>query len=135
MVRVLIVDDFNRIHEAVIRGRGQSQAPIRIIAQAHCGRTAIVLTQVYHYDVVVLPAVLSDLDGMEALKQIKARSASVGALVYGADSPVAAVAARRAGVDGYFPHNLEPQELAMDIADVAAGQPYFPHGMLPGGTH
>ena len=39
------------------------------------------LAQVYHYDVVVLPAILSDLDGIEVLKQIKARSASVGALV------------------------------------------------------
>jgi DNA-binding NarL/FixJ family response regulator len=131
MVRVLIVDDFNRIHEAVVRGRSQCQAPIRIVAEAHCGRTAIVLAQVYHYDVVVLPAVLSDLDGREVLKQIKARSASAGALVYGVDSPEAALAARRAGADGYFPQNREPQELAMAIADVAAGQPYFPHGMLP----
>jgi len=131
MVRVLIVDDFNRIHEAVIRGRSQSQAPIRIVAEAYCGRTAIVLAQVYHYDVVVLPAVLSDLGAIEVLKQIKARSASVGALIYGADSPEAALAAYRAGADGYFPQNREPQELAMAIADVAAGQPYFPHGMLP----
>jgi DNA-binding NarL/FixJ family response regulator len=135
MVRVLIVDDFNRIHEAVSRGRSQSQAPIRIIAQAHCGRTAIVLAQVYHYDVVVLPAILSDLDSIEVLKQIKARSASVGALVYGADSPEAALAAYRAGADGYFPQNREPQELAMAIADVAAGQPYFPHRMPPRVMH
>ena len=76
---------------------------------------------------VVLPAVLPDLDGMEVLKQIKAWSASVGVLVYGVDSPEAALAAGRAGADGYFPQSHEPQELVMAIADVAAGQRYFPN--------
>ena len=128
MVRVLVVDDFNRIHEAVVRGRSQSQAPIRIIAQAHCGRTAIVLAQVYHYDVVVLPAILSDLDSLEVLKQIKARSASVGALVYGADSPRTALAAYRAGADGYFPTTENRRSWRWPSRTSQRGNLIFPMG-------
>ena len=126
MIRVLVVDDFNRIQEAVVRGRVQCQAPIRVVAEAHCGQAAIGLARVYLYDVVVLPAILPDLDGMEVLNQIKAWNASVGVLIYGIDSAEAAVVACRAGADGYFPQSHEPQELVMAIADVAAGQRYFP---------
>jgi hypothetical protein len=57
----------------VVRGRVQCQAPIDIVAEAHCGRTAIVLAQVYSYDVVVLPAALPDLSGVEVLQQLQAR--------------------------------------------------------------
>ena len=131
MVRVLIVDDFNRLQEAVVRGQVHCPAPIDIVAEAHCGRTAIVLAQVYSYDVVVLPAALPDLSGVEVLQQIKTRRASVGVLVCGADSTEAALAAYRAGADGYFPQSREPQELVMDISDVAAGQRYFPTVTLP----
>ncbi len=131
MIRVLIVDDFNRIQEGVARGQVQGQAPIRIVGEAHCGQAAIVLARVYLYDVVVLPAVLPDLDGMEVFKQIKAWRPSVGVLVYGADTDDEMLAAYRAGADGYFPEGREPQELVMAIADVAAGQRYFPNGVVP----
>ncbi len=130
MIRVLVVDDFNRIQEAVARGRAQAQAPIRIVAEAHCGHAAIGLARVYLYDVVVLPAVLPDLGGIEVLNSIKAWNASVGVLIYGIDSTEASQAACRAGADGYFPQSREPQELVMAIADVAAGQRYFPNVTL-----
>ena len=131
MIRVLVVDDFNRIQEAGVRGRVQCQAPVRIVAEAHCGQAAIGLARVYLYDVVVLPAVLPDLDGMEVLNQIKAWNASVAVLIYGIDSAEAVQAACLAGADGYFPQGREPQELGMAIADVAAGQRYFPNVTLP----
>jgi DNA-binding NarL/FixJ family response regulator len=67
--------------------------------------------------------------GWRCSNSSKPVAASVGVLVCGADSTEAALAAYRAGADGYFPQSREPQELVMAIADVAAGQRYFPNWM------
>ncbi len=97
-------------HEVEFVGRGE-EAPQRLAQGA--------------FDLVLMDMVLPGIDGIEAIRRIRAgvaptsRIAIVGVSGRGEDEP----AARSAGANGFLQKPVSPRELALVLADVLNGPP------------
>jgi DNA-binding NarL/FixJ family response regulator len=75
-IRILLVDDHQMFRDG-LRSIFSSEEDMEIIGEAESGRAAIAMTRALGPDVVVMDIGMSDLNGVEATRQIKAENPDV----------------------------------------------------------
>ena len=121
-LRVLIADDHAVVRQG-LRAFLEVQDDIEVVGEASDGEEAVNLTEALSPDVVVMDLVMPRVDGVEAIRQIRAAGA-VGKVIvltsFADDQKV--FAAVRAGAAGYLLKDVSPRELVEAIRTVNRGQ-------------
>jgi NarL family two-component system response regulator LiaR len=123
MIRVYITDD----HHIVRRGIKQllsTEPGIEVVGEATNGREAVADMDKLKPDIVLMDLVMPVMDGIEAIRQIKASHPSIQILVltsFVTDDKV--FPAIKAGALGYLIKDTSPEELIRAIQQVHQGQP------------
>jgi DNA-binding NarL/FixJ family response regulator len=123
VIRVYIADD----HPIVRRGIKQllgTEGNIEVVGEATNGREAIADMDKLKPDIVLMDLVMPVMDGIEAIRQIKAGHPSIQILVltsFATDDKV--FPAIKAGALGYLIKDTGPDELVRAIRQVHQGQP------------
>jgi two-component system, NarL family, response regulator LiaR len=121
-ISVLVVDDHPVVRQG-LRTFLALQEGIELAGEAADGAEAVALAEELLPDVVLLDLVLPELDGIEAIRRIRALSPSTRVIVltsYGEDEKI--FPAIKAGAAGYLLKDLEPMELADAIRRVHRGE-------------
>jgi len=123
VIRVYITDD----HQIVRRGIRQllsTEAGIEVVGEASNGREAVADMDKLKPDIVLMDLVMPVMDGIEAIRQIKAGHPSIQILVltsFATDDKV--FPAIKAGALGYLIKDTSPEELINAIRQVHRGEP------------
>ena len=123
VIRVYITDD----HQIVRRGIRQllsTEAGIEVVGEASNGKEAIADVEKLKPDIVLMDLVMPVMDGIEAIRQIKAGHPSIQILVltsFATDDKV--FPAIKAGALGYLIKDTSPEELISAIRQVHKGEP------------
>jgi two-component system, NarL family, response regulator LiaR len=121
-IRVLIADDHAVVRHG-LRAFLEVQDDIEVVGDAADGEEAISLTQRLGPDVVVMDLVMPRVDGIEAIRQIRAAPSAAKVIVltsFADDQKV--FAAVRAGAAGYLLKDVQPRDLAEAIRTVMRGE-------------
>jgi NarL family two-component system response regulator LiaR len=123
VIRVYITDD----HQIVRRGIRQllsTEAGIEVVGEASNGKDAVADMDKLKPDIVLMDLVMPVMDGIEAIRQIKAGHPSIQILVltsFATDDKV--FPAIKAGALGYLIKDTSPDELINAIHQVHKGEP------------
>jgi two-component system, NarL family, response regulator LiaR len=123
VIRVYITDD----HHIVRRGIKQllsTEPGIEVVGEATNGREAVADMDELKPDIVLMDLVMPVMDGIEAIRQIKASHPSIQILVltsFATDDKV--FPAIKAGALGYLIKDTGPEDLIRAIQQVHKGQP------------
>jgi len=123
VIRVYITDD----HQIVRRGIRQllsTEAGIEVVGEASNGKEAVAGVEELKPDIVLMDLVMPVMDGIEAIRQIKAGHPSIQILVltsFATDDKV--FPAIKAGALGYLIKDTSPDELISAIYQVHKGEP------------
>ncbi len=124
MIRVIIADD----HAVVRRGIREilADAPdMQLTGEAESGKHVLRLAETAPCDVAVLDIFLQDLNGLEVLKQLRARHPHLRVLILSAyPEEQYAVRAFKSGASGYLTKTSAPEELIDAIRQAARGGKY-----------
>jgi len=121
-IRVLLVDDHAVVREG-LRNFLALQDGLEIVGEASDGNEAIEQAERLEPDVILMDLVMPGLDGIGAMRQLRARSPSSRVIVLTSfleDERV--LPAIQAGAAGYLLKNVEPAELARAIRAAHAGE-------------
>jgi NarL family two-component system response regulator LiaR len=121
-IRVLLVDDHAVVREG-LRNFLALQDGLEIVGEASDGNEAIEQAQRLEPDVILMDLVMPGLDGIGAMRQLRARSPASRVIVLTSfleDERV--LPAIQAGAAGYLLKNVEPAELARAIRAAHAGE-------------
>lgn len=125
MIRVVLADD----HKMVRQGLRQILSElddIRVAAEAASGEEFLALARKTDFDIAVLDISMPGINGLEALRQIKAEKKNVRVLIlsmYPEDQY--SIRALKSGADGYLTKDSAAEELVCAIRTVAAGKKYL----------
>jgi len=122
-IRVYITDD----HQIVRRGIRQllsTEVGIEVVGEASNGKEAVAGVEELQPDIVLMDHVMPVMDGIKAIRQIKAGNPSIQILVltsFATDDKV--FPAIKAGALGYLIKDTSPDELISAIYQVHKGEP------------
>jgi DNA-binding NarL/FixJ family response regulator len=122
-IRVLIADDQQLVRSG-LRMMLEAEDDIEVVAEAADGREAVDLTRSVRPEVALLDLRMPGMDGIQATEEI-ARGTPGGTRVlvvttFDADEYV--YAALRAGASGFLLKDAPPEELAVGVRVIAAGE-------------
>ncbi|HEY5731523.1 MAG TPA: response regulator transcription factor [Anaerolineales bacterium] len=123
VIRVYIAED----HQIVRRGIRQllsTEKGIEVVGEASNGKEAVAGVEELKPDIVLMDLVMPVMDGIEAIRQIKAGNTSTQILVltsFATDDKV--FPAIKAGALGYLIKDTSPEELISAIRQVHKGEP------------
>jgi two-component system response regulator NreC len=124
-IRILLVDDHKVLRDG-LRSLLESEADMRIIAEADSGQQAIQLTLEQNPDIVIMDLGLPDMNGLEAIRQIRCQNQSSGIIVLSMYSRKEFVRqAIEAGANGYVPKSSAHTSLLRAIRVVQSGERYL----------
>jgi DNA-binding NarL/FixJ family response regulator len=124
-VRLLLADDHNLVR-AGLRALLKSVSDVEVVAEAHNGREAVRQVAEKRPDVVLMDICMSDLNGLDALKQIVREFPGVRVIMLSMHATEEyVVQALRAGASGYLLKNAGSAELEMAIQQVARGETFL----------
>lgn len=122
-IRVLICDD----HAVVRQGLTaflQVQDDIEVAGEATDGAEAIAQAAALSPDVILMDLVMPQIDGIEAIRRIRASDPAAKIIVLTSFSDDDKIfPAIRAGASGYLMKDVSPRELARAIRMASAGEP------------
>ena len=121
-IRVLIVDDHQIVRQG-LRTFLELHNDIVVVGEASDGQAAVDLAVRLAPDVVLLDLVMPRMDGIEALRQIKARSSSIRVIAltsFSTDDQI--FPAIDAGAASYLLKDVSPGDLVATIRAVHAGE-------------
>ncbi|WP_037571568.1 response regulator [Phaeacidiphilus oryzae] len=120
-IKVLIVDD----HQVVRRGLRtflEVQDDIEVVGEAADGAEGVSLAETVAPDVILMDVVMPGTDGIEALRELRARGDRAKVLIVTSFTEHRTVVpALRAGAVGYVYKDVDPDALAGAIRAVHAG--------------
>ena len=122
MIRVAIADDHAVVRQG-LRTFLELQDDVEVVGEAADGAEAVELVARTEPDVVLLDLVMPRLDGIEAIRHIRARCPATRILVltsFADDHTV--LPAVRAGAAGYLLKDVQPAELVAAIRTVHSGE-------------
>ncbi len=123
--RILLVDDHKIIREGLI-GLLQQQDGIEVAAEAENGRTAVELMKKLAVDVVVMDVTMTELNGIDACREILAVNSCVKVVALSMHSDKRLVAGMlRAGASGYVLKDCAFEELVRAIHAAVANETYL----------
>ena len=122
-IRLFIADDHAIIRKG-IRAMLETVPDIELVGEAVNGREAVSGVEKLRPDVILMDLVMPDMDGIEAIRRIKAQQPKACILVLttfaGEDKIFPAI---KAGALGYHLKDASPEELVQAIRQVYRGQP------------
>ena len=128
-VRILLADDHELFAEG-LRGLLGAEPDVDVIGDARDGRTAVERAVATKPDVVLMDLSMPGLNGLEATRQILARSPGVKVLCLSMHAESSMVrGALHAGAVGYLLKDCALSELRRAIYIVAAGEVYLSPGI------
>jgi NarL family two-component system response regulator LiaR len=121
-IRILITDDHTIVRKGIMAVL-RTHAGIEVVGEAANGREAVVQAERLQPDVILMDLVMPEMDGIEAIRQIKARPSPVRILVLttfaGEDKIFPAI---KAGALGYHLKDSSPEALVEAIEQVYHGE-------------
>jgi len=125
MIRVCIVDDHAVVREGLKRIISESPGMV-VTAEAADGHEALKVIQEQPCDVVLLDITMPRKNGMDVLKELRARSPKLSILVLSMHAEDQyAVRVLRAGAAGYLTKESAPEKLIEAIRKVGRGGKYL----------
>src|SRR5260370_38693356 len=124
-VRLIVADDHPVVRTG-LQGMLNSQPDFEVVAEADTGTKAVSLTLQLNPDVVLMDLRMPELDGVAAIRQIKAQWPQCHVLVlttYDADSDI--LSDVEAAATGYLLKDTPRDELFRAIRATARGEPVF----------
>jgi len=121
-IRVLIADDHALVRSGITALLAQVP-DIEVVGEASDGQQAITQAAILRPDVILMDLVMPNIDGIEAIRQIKARQPESRILVltsFAADDKV--FPAIKAGALGYLLKESRPSDLIEAIRQVYRGE-------------
>ena len=123
MLKILIVDD----HQVVRRGLQMTidaEKDMRVIAEASNGTQVLALIKKHNPDVVLMDLQMPEMNGVDALKQIRPAYPNLPILILTTFTDDAHVyAALRAGASGFLLKEMSGDDLVAAIRGAAQGKP------------
>ena len=123
VIKVFVTDDHSIVRKG-IRATLELVPDMRLVGEAANGREAVEKVQSLEPDVVLMDLVMPEMDGIEAIRQIKAQQPELGILVLttfaGEDKIFPAI---KAGAAGYQLKDSDPEQLVAAIRQVYRGEP------------
>lgn len=120
-IRVLVVDDHPVVRQG-LRTFLDLQDDLRVVGEAADGASCVAAAVELQPDVVLLDLRMPGSDGVEALRELRARSIDARVLVVTSyTEPETVVPAMRAGAAGYVYKDVDPPALAAAIRSVHSG--------------
>jgi DNA-binding NarL/FixJ family response regulator len=128
-LRILIADDNARLRAAL--RQDLAAAGLEICAEAGTGPDTVAAALRYHPDVCLIDVEMPGEDGITAVETISRSAPGIRLiLVTATPSEEGALAAARAGADGYLPKDVNPQRLPVIVRAVAGGEAAYPRRLL-----
>jgi DNA-binding NarL/FixJ family response regulator len=125
MLRILLCDDHPILREGLKRILLQ-QSDIKVVEDAGSGAEMLEKSAASRFDVIILDIALPDMNGLEVLKNLRARGNRVGVLVLSMHPEEQyATRALRAGAAGYLQKESAPSELVSAVRKIAGGGRYI----------
>ena len=125
MIRVLVADDHPIVRQGLV-GVLSDEDDLEVVGEAGSGREAVAAAARLRPDVVLLDLEMDDVDGVEAIPQLRSVHPSVEVLVFTAyDTDERVLGAIRAGARGYLLKGASSDEIARAIRSIAAGGSYL----------
>lgn len=122
VIRVLVADDHTLVRKG-IRNVLDEHPDIELVGEASDGEEAVALTESLRPDIVLMDIAMPRLNGVEATRQIKARSPRTAVLVLTAyDDDAYVFALLEAGAAGYLLKSELDEQLATTIQSVSSGE-------------
>jgi DNA-binding NarL/FixJ family response regulator len=121
LIRVVIADDHAVVRQG-LRTFLDLQEDFEVVAEAADGAEAVAAAVEHTPDIVLVDLVMPNVDGIEALRELRDRVPSARAIVLSSfidDEKL--LPAVRAGAAGYLLKDVQPQELVDAIRTVHAG--------------
>lgn len=120
-IRILLADDHPIVREGLAAILG-TQPDFEVVGQADDGTDAVDLQSVLRPDVVLLDLAMPGMDGLEALRLMRAQRPDLRALVFTAsETDDRIVGAIQAGAQGYVLKGAAREELFNAVRVVARG--------------
>ena len=128
--RILLVDDHPMLRQG-LQQYVQEDKDLTICGQAANAAEALTLLESLHPDLVVVDIGLPGRDGLDLIKDIRARDTKCGILVFSMfDEDIYAERALRAGAQGYVMKHESPLKLVQAIRGVLQGELVTGEGVL-----
>ena len=120
-IRILVADDHPVVRDGLV-AMLSTQPDFLVVAEASSGLEAVHKAASFQPDVLLLDLEMPDMDGVEALRQLRARYPELRALVFTAfDTDERILGAVKAGAQGYLLKGAPRDELFRAIRVVSAG--------------
>jgi DNA-binding NarL/FixJ family response regulator len=124
-IKIVLADDHKIVRDG-LRSLLENQQDIEVVAEAEDGRTTVKQAQKFSPDVIIMDISMHDLNGIEATRQIIAKSPGVKVLALSMHSDKRFVTGMlRAGASGYLLKESAFRELVNAIRVVALNQTYL----------
>jgi DNA-binding NarL/FixJ family response regulator len=124
-IKILLADD-HKITREGLRSLLDKQQDMEVVAEAEDGRMAVRLAAELIPDVVIMDISMSDLNGLQATRQISGRLPNVKIIGLSMHSDSLYVADMlKSGASGYLLKECAFEELALAIRTVVAGKTYL----------
>lgn len=121
-IRLVIVDDHPVVRDG-LRGMLESQPDFEVVGEASDGEAAVRITNKVKPEIVLMDLRMPEMDGVTALREIKASNPQVQVLVlttYDSDADI--LPAIEAGASGYLLKDSSREELYTAIRATARGE-------------
>jgi two-component system response regulator DesR len=125
MIRVLLADDETLLRRSIAALLDLSDT-VDVVAQAADGAEAVALAALHRPDVVLLDLEMPGMDGIDAaIAILEGRPEQAVVLLTRHGRPGVLRRALRAGVRGFLPKSVDPDELERVIVQVHGGRRYI----------
>jgi NarL family two-component system response regulator LiaR len=120
-IRILVADDHPVVRDGLV-AMLNTQADFEVVGQAATGLEVIHQAAELQPDVVLLDLEMPEMDGVEALKQLRQDNRNLGVIVFTAfDTDDRIVSALQSGAQGYLLKGAPRDEIFQAIRTVYAG--------------
>jgi DNA-binding NarL/FixJ family response regulator len=130
-VKIMIADDHSMVREG-LKNLLELGGEIEVIAEAVNGRDCLDKLETYKPDVLLLDINMPKMNGLEVLKELKAKKSKVKVLVLTVHNETEyLMKAVDIGIDGYVLKDSDSTELKKAIFTIAKGEIYIQPNLIP----